>query len=83
MLDLATGSGRSNQAGSQHLKAIAEVAAEAEWGLAPRLLPVLIARFDSGQQVAVGRLTADRQGLRWGVVPDVAGSPMASRLGVG
>ena len=60
---------------SQHLKAIAEVAAEAERVLAPRLLPALITRFDSGQPVVVGRLTAHRHGLRWGAVPGVAQSP--------
>jgi hypothetical protein len=47
------------------LRAIAEVAAEAERVLAPRLVPGLIARFTAGRPVTIGRLTADRQGLSW------------------
>jgi hypothetical protein len=54
---------------SRHLSAIAEVAAEAERVLAPRLVPPLIARFASGEPVSVGHLTIDRQGLSWGTAP--------------
>lgn len=43
--------------------AIKGVAAEAERVLAPRLVPGLIARFNAGQPITVGRITADWQGL--------------------
>jgi hypothetical protein len=48
------------------LHGLAEVAAEAERVLAPRLVPDLIARFSSGEPVTIGPLTADRQGLSCG-----------------
>jgi hypothetical protein len=43
--------------------AIKEVAAAAERVLAPRLVPGLIARFNAGEPITVGPVTADWQGL--------------------
>ena len=51
---------------SRHLNAFDEVVAAAERVLAPRLVPALIARFDSGQPATVTNLTADRHALSWG-----------------
>jgi hypothetical protein len=51
----------------RHLKAINDVTAQAERVLAARLVPALIASFDSGTPVTVGHLTADQHGLSWGI----------------